>query len=285
MVTTRAHNRGRRRLAAGRRPWLFPGVPRKDQRAVIEVLDRELTQPIRVSELLDRRHASPADGEERVGFEDTGRCTYRNQDGNHGRGKAHHASSPFVSGHLPRQLDQAEMRHSDVSCLTPALEISRFRTYRGLELPPVGTFGVVGRFKPARELDRRRRTKDMVFVRIDPYFGLTTAEPRLAPCTPFSATLVGIPWNRTPFGVAKRCRPMIRLRRARQSSKTRDKTTRFSGGCRRRFAQNDKLDPGSARVSTRLDQEGNHGARAIVESNGGGYGLGLPYARDMIHPA
>jgi nicotinamidase-related amidase len=27
------------------------------------------------------------------------------------------------------------------------------------------------------------------------------------------------------------------------------------------------------------------GARAIVESNGGGYGLGLAYARDMIHPA
>ena len=27
------------------------------------------------------------------------------------------------------------------------------------------------------------------------------------------------------------------------------------------------------------------GARANVESNGGGYGLGLAYARDMIHPA
>lgn len=27
------------------------------------------------------------------------------------------------------------------------------------------------------------------------------------------------------------------------------------------------------------------GARAIVESNGGGYGIGLAYARDMIHPA
>lgn len=26
------------------------------------------------------------------------------------------------------------------------------------------------------------------------------------------------------------------------------------------------------------------GARAIVESNGGGYGIGLAYARDMIHP-
>jgi nicotinamidase-related amidase len=26
------------------------------------------------------------------------------------------------------------------------------------------------------------------------------------------------------------------------------------------------------------------GARAIVESNGGGYGVGLAYARDMIHP-
>jgi hypothetical protein len=38
------------------------------------------------------------------------------------------------------------MRHSDVSCLTLALEVFRFRTYRGLELPPVGIFGVVGRF-------------------------------------------------------------------------------------------------------------------------------------------
>ena len=27
------------------------------------------------------------------------------------------------------------------------------------------------------------------------------------------------------------------------------------------------------------------GARAIVESHGGGYGMGLAYARDMIHPA
>lgn len=27
------------------------------------------------------------------------------------------------------------------------------------------------------------------------------------------------------------------------------------------------------------------GARAIVEANGGGYGMGLAYARDMIHPA
>jgi nicotinamidase-related amidase len=27
------------------------------------------------------------------------------------------------------------------------------------------------------------------------------------------------------------------------------------------------------------------GARAIVESNGGGYGIGLAYSRDMIHPA
>lgn len=27
------------------------------------------------------------------------------------------------------------------------------------------------------------------------------------------------------------------------------------------------------------------GARAIVESNGGGYGIGLAYARDMIHPS
>jgi len=27
------------------------------------------------------------------------------------------------------------------------------------------------------------------------------------------------------------------------------------------------------------------GARAIVEANGGGYGIGLAYARDMIHPA
>ena len=26
-------------------------------------------------------------------------------------------------------------------------------------------------------------------------------------------------------------------------------------------------------------------ARAIVEANGGGYGIGLAYARDMIHPA
>jgi nicotinamidase-related amidase len=26
-------------------------------------------------------------------------------------------------------------------------------------------------------------------------------------------------------------------------------------------------------------------ARAIVESNGGGYGIGLAYSRDMIHPA
>jgi nicotinamidase-related amidase len=26
------------------------------------------------------------------------------------------------------------------------------------------------------------------------------------------------------------------------------------------------------------------GARAIVEANGGGYGMGLAYARDMIHP-
>ena len=26
-------------------------------------------------------------------------------------------------------------------------------------------------------------------------------------------------------------------------------------------------------------------ARAIVEANGGGYGMGLAYARDMIHPA
>ena len=26
------------------------------------------------------------------------------------------------------------------------------------------------------------------------------------------------------------------------------------------------------------------GARAIVETNGGGYGIGLAYARDMIHP-
>jgi hypothetical protein len=26
------------------------------------------------------------------------------------------------------------------------------------------------------------------------------------------------------------------------------------------------------------------GARAIVESNGGGYGIGLAYSRDMIHP-
>jgi hypothetical protein len=25
-------------------------------------------------------------------------------------------------------------------------------------------------------------------------------------------------------------------------------------------------------------------ARAIVEANGGGYGMGLAYARDMIHP-
>ncbi len=27
------------------------------------------------------------------------------------------------------------------------------------------------------------------------------------------------------------------------------------------------------------------GARAIIESNGGGYGIGLAYSRDMIHPA
>jgi hypothetical protein len=27
------------------------------------------------------------------------------------------------------------------------------------------------------------------------------------------------------------------------------------------------------------------GARAIVESNGGGYGIDLAYARDMIYPA
>jgi len=27
-----------------------------------------------------------------------------------------------------------------------------------------------------------------------------------------------------------------------------------------------------------------NGARAIVETNGGGYGIGLAYARDMIHP-
>jgi hypothetical protein len=27
------------------------------------------------------------------------------------------------------------------------------------------------------------------------------------------------------------------------------------------------------------------GARAIVEAHGGGYGIGLAYARDMIHPA
>jgi nicotinamidase-related amidase len=27
------------------------------------------------------------------------------------------------------------------------------------------------------------------------------------------------------------------------------------------------------------------GARAIVESNGGGYGIGLAYSRNMIHPA
>jgi hypothetical protein len=26
------------------------------------------------------------------------------------------------------------------------------------------------------------------------------------------------------------------------------------------------------------------GARAIVETQGGGYGIGLAYARDMIHP-
>jgi hypothetical protein len=27
------------------------------------------------------------------------------------------------------------------------------------------------------------------------------------------------------------------------------------------------------------------GARSIVEAHGGGYGIGLAYARDMIHPA
>jgi hypothetical protein len=27
------------------------------------------------------------------------------------------------------------------------------------------------------------------------------------------------------------------------------------------------------------------GARAIVEANGGGYGIGLAYSRDMIHPS
>jgi hypothetical protein len=27
------------------------------------------------------------------------------------------------------------------------------------------------------------------------------------------------------------------------------------------------------------------GARSIVESNGGGYGIGLAYSRDMIHPS
>jgi nicotinamidase-related amidase len=27
------------------------------------------------------------------------------------------------------------------------------------------------------------------------------------------------------------------------------------------------------------------GARAIVEAHGGGYGIGLAYSRDMIHPA
>ena len=27
-----------------------------------------------------------------------------------------------------------------------------------------------------------------------------------------------------------------------------------------------------------------NGARAIVEANGGGYGMGLAYAREMIHP-
>jgi hypothetical protein len=26
-------------------------------------------------------------------------------------------------------------------------------------------------------------------------------------------------------------------------------------------------------------------ARAIVETNGGGYGIGLAYSRDMIHPS
>jgi nicotinamidase-related amidase len=31
-------------------------------------------------------------------------------------------------------------------------------------------------------------------------------------------------------------------------------------------------------------QETYGGARAIVETNGGGYGIGLTYARDMIHP-
>jgi hypothetical protein len=36
------------------------------------------------------------------------------------------------------------------------------------------------------------------------------------------------------------------------------------------------------RDSTRHETYG--GARAIIEANGGGYGIGLAYARDMIHP-
>jgi hypothetical protein len=62
--------------------------------------------------------------------------------------------------------------------------------------------------------------------------------------------------------------------------------TRFGApknGSRR--GEDDLLDPSPARGErdwTRHEAYG--GARAIVEANGGGYGMGLADARDMIHP-
>jgi hypothetical protein len=67
---------------AGAGHQLLLGLPRKNQRMVLKILDRKLAQSVRGLELLDWRHATLAEGKERMRFNYAGRGTCRDQSGN-----------------------------------------------------------------------------------------------------------------------------------------------------------------------------------------------------------